>query len=180
MSDEHGALVASGVVETRATPPDPHNGWHFESVQQNRTRFTVDYAAQGADVTAPSITSIALRDTTLAFSAGDYSYGVFPRLNGPVSATVSWRVSGTKEWTPLVLTPAQTDLDDRTASGHWPMGYGYTADLSAAFAHADSAFDLRFEVTDTAGNRTTWIEERALSVGNPPPPPGAGPRRGAF
>jgi len=198
--DDKDNVVSTGQTGRGHRYPEAKPGHRFESIRpkletagrRGQATYVVQFGT-GSDLLAPSITSMSIRNAsgaavdrlgngekaTMYLSAGDYTYGIYARYNHIETGAVhvSYRVNGTKEWTPLTLTFAGDDIGDRAVTGHWPTGRAFTADLSGATAHPDSAIDLKFELSDPAGNRATWTQERAFDVGNVPPPPGPGPRR---
>lgn len=192
--DGANAQKSSGVLEVDQSPnlPEPQPGDRFLAVRgemnvagrPSRGELEVRFGSDPADVIAPTLTSLRVVNAlgriigrlepgsavALHFSAADFEYpsGATRPLNA--AATRVWyRLSGTSAWVPINAVTHGSDLGSLTTLGHPPTGDQIRADLSPSTGTAGSV-DIRIQVEDTAGNRTTWTQAPAFIVGSPTTP----------
>jgi hypothetical protein len=179
--DATGALVASGTNELPQVQP------RFRYAATNnilRGELEVVFASVAGDLVAPSLTSLRVLDIDgpltdrlalgefgrLQFSAADFAGDFSTRATRPERTRVSYRMHGALIWSPLQVVLEGADFGSPATLGHLPSGDIYRVDLSPATAVA-SFIDLRIELEDAAGNRTTWTQSRAFAAGDPVAPP---------
>jgi subtilisin family serine protease len=142
-----------------------------------KTSLTMNVDSTRADYLPPTLTSLYLTDgagmttrtipshsaSAIYFSAADYAYTPF-RTYQPIrgdATALSYRDSGATAWTPLPITQMTED----------PFaGFIYRADLSAVANVESARIDLKFDLTDNAGNTTSVVMQPAFSVGPEYPP----------
>jgi len=147
--------------------------------QTSRGELEVRFGTNAEDLVAPTLTSLRVTKSngrltdrvdlhsaaSLVFSAADFNYPTdLTRQLNSAATRVSYRVHGTGEWRPLTVVLTGTDEGNRAAVGHIPAGDLYRVDLSAA-TPASGFIDLRIELEDAAGNRTSWTQAPAFAVG---------------
>jgi hypothetical protein len=160
----------------------------------SRGEVEVRFGGDRADLEAPTLTALRVMNAqgrlaerldrngnaSLFFAAGDYHYppaqqramGTTRELKREATR-VSFRAHGTASWIPLTPVHLGSDLGVVLDLRRFPVGEMYRADLSAVTRAGADAVDLRFEIEDVAGNRTTWTQSPAIIVagdGAPPPP----------
>ncbi|HEX6087697.1 MAG TPA: S8 family serine peptidase [Thermoanaerobaculia bacterium] len=161
----------------------------------SRGEVEVRFGSDRADLEAPTLTALRVLNAqgrlterlerngnaSLFFAAGDYHYPPAEQRNAMGSTRdlkreatrVSFRAHGTATWIPLTPVHLGSDLGVVLDLRRFPAGEMYRADLSAVTRAGADAVDLRIEIEDTAGNRTTWTQSPAIIVsgdGTPPPP----------
>lgn len=152
----------------------------------SRADLEVQFGDDGGDLVAPTLTSLRIVDhngrlaeqfdphaaAALVFSAADFDYpfGIRTLAMKTEATRVSYRFAGTSEWRPLAVVFNGSDTGSFSELGRLPAGDLYRADLSPATI--GGAVDLRIEVEDVHGNRTTWTQSPAFMAT-------AGPRRRA-
>jgi hypothetical protein len=160
----------------------------------SRGEVEVRFGSDRADLDAPTLTALRVMNAqgrlaqrldrngnaSLFFAAGDYHYP--PADQKALGSTrdlkreatrVSFRAHGTANWIPLTPVHLGSDLGVVLDLRRFPAGEMYRADLSAVTRAGADAVDLRIEMEDVAGNRTTWTQSPAIIVdgdGTPPPP----------
>jgi hypothetical protein len=164
------------------------------SGRASRGELEVRFGSDPSDLIAPTLTSLRVVNAqnrltehfdrngtaTLFFSAADLAYPF--RAFGETrelkrEATRVWyRVHGTTEWQPVSPVWQSSDLGSPTSLGHFPAGELWTADLSPATRTGADAIDLRIEIEDVPGNRSTWTQSPAFLIGTNSAP-GARKRR---
>jgi hypothetical protein len=93
---------------------------------------------------------------------------------------LSYRAHGTATWVPLFPVYQGSDPGSVDTLHRFPAGDMYRAELYAVTRAGTDAIDLRIEIEDLAGNRTTWTQSPAILItGNTTPPPLPGRRRAA-
>ena len=168
----------------------------------SRGEVEVRFGRDPADLHAPTLTALRVLNAqgrlaarlerngnaSLFFAAGDYHYPPADQRNLMGSTRdlkreatrVSFRAHGTANWTPLTPVHQGSDLGSVADLRRFPAGELYRADLSAVTRAGAEAVDLRIELEDAAGNRTTWTQSPAILVaGNGTPPPLRPKRRAA-
>jgi subtilisin family serine protease len=179
--DASGSLVASGTTETPQVQP------RFRYVATNnvlRGELEVVFGDVANDLIAPTFTSLRVLDATgalterlaageagaLRFSAADFAIDSSTRPTRPERTRVSYRIHGAGIWSPLQVVIEGSEPGSPSTLGHLPSGDIYRVDLSPASVTA-GLVDLRIELEDAAGNRTTWTQSPAFAVGNAVAPP---------
>ena len=66
----------------------------------------------------------------------------------------------------MEVTELLESSEPGTTTGYHPIGYLYSADLSAVTMFEDTAIDLRIEVEDGSGNTGSWVMEPAFTIGD--------------
>jgi hypothetical protein len=188
--DAAGTRISGGTIDPNrgAVPAAAPNGsrlvvrreWRHATGLTTRGTLEVAFAPTGSDLTAPTITSLRIADSTgtatarlaqgaaasLHFSAADLDHAKRMELKPTKSEATraAWRRAGASEWTPLSLGADGFENGSVTTLGHVPAGDLHRADLSAA-ALVPGLVDLRIDLEDLAGNRVVWTQEGALFVG---------------
>lgn len=197
MRDATGAIIGSGPLDANRPAPRLGAGHRYQVISGNFnvagrvSRGVLDVAhstaANPTDLLPPTIGSMRLLGSkgvptdvlargeaaTLEFSAADYGFespGVVGALSSRADATKAWfRISGSRDWRPLVVSKASSEIGSRSTLGHLAYGDLYRADMKDATALGDVMVDLKIEIEDMAGNHVTWTQEPAFAVGAPPP-----------
>ncbi len=187
MYGSDATVMASGTYRT-AEPPRPVPNGRFVAVSdalpgptgRSRGELEVqfgDLGGDGKDVNAPTLTSMRILDAhgratshvtagtaaSLAFSAIDLEWGWFTEGLRSERTRVWYRVSGSPDW--IERTAAIQGYEYFINSRHdTPSGDLYRVDLSPATARAGVTVDVRIQVEDLSGNRTTWTYSPAVFV----------------
>lgn len=166
----------------------------------SRGEVEARFGSDPSDFDAPTLTTLRVLDAqgraasrlarnsnaSLFFAAGDYFYppntprdrfGSTRDLKREATR-VSYRPHGSAGWIPLTPVHQGSDLGDVNLLQRFPAGEMYRADLSSATRAGTDAVDLRIEIEDVAGNRTTWTQSPAIVLTGEAPPP-SGKRRSA-
>jgi subtilisin family serine protease len=159
----------------------------------SRGEVEVRFGNDPGDLQAPTLTALRVMNgqgrlaerlarngnASLFFAAGDFDYPPANQRNLGSTRELKreatkafYRAHGTAAWIPLTPVHQGSDLGSVLALRRFPAGEMYRADLSAATRAGADAVDLRIDVEDVAGNRTTWTQSPAMLVfddGTPPP-----------
>jgi subtilisin family serine protease len=163
--------------------------------QPSRGELEVRFGSDPNDLIAPTLTTLRVMNgqgriaerldrtsnASLFFAAADLEYppaeqrrfGSTRELKREVTKAF-YRPHGTPNWLPLIPVHQGSDLGSVDALHRFPAGEMYRADLSSVTRSGAVAVDLRIEIEDLAGNRTTWTQSPAIFLsgeGGPPPPP---------
>lgn len=174
--DPTGTLAASGTSETPQVQPRHR---YVSTNTALRGELDVVFGDNASDLLAPTFTSLRVLNTagalsehvavgeaaTLRFSAADFTSDFSTRITRPERTRVSWRAHGDIAWIPLQVVVEGTDTGSPSTLGHVPSGDLYRADLTPATATA-KFIDLRIELEDASGNRTTWTQLSVFAVGD--------------
>ncbi|PYQ30050.1 MAG: hypothetical protein DMF56_10010 [Acidobacteria bacterium] len=166
--------------------------------QPSRGEVEVRFGSDPNDLDAPTLTALRVlnaqgrlaekleknSNASLFFAAGDYFYppadqrsklGSTRELKREATK-VFYRAHGSATWTPLTAVHQGSDLGDVAQLRRFPAGEMYRTDLAAVTRAGADSVDLRIEIEDIAGNRTTWTQSPAIilsgDAGQPPPPTG--------
>jgi hypothetical protein len=163
-------LSAKGRYTIEATD----DATQFPDVPQ-QVKVTMSLDSSLEDYLPPTLTAIYLTDgagqtirnprphsaATLYFSAADYAYtsgNVRTYQPVRVDRTALWyRYSGAPAWTPLTVTQLNEEP---------PTGFVYRASLAGLTGVDWARVDLKIDVEDNAGNKTSTVLSPAFSVGS--------------
>jgi subtilisin family serine protease len=174
--DEGPAPVAGGrYVATRSLLP--------VAGRASRGELDVRFGSDVSDLIAPTITTLRIvngegrlaerfernAEAAVLFSATDLAYvaralGITRDLKREATR-VSYRIHGTTEWHPVSAVWQSSNHGAAETLNHFPAGELWRADLSAATRSGAEAIDLRIEIEDVPGNRSTWTQAPAFAIG---------------
>jgi subtilisin family serine protease len=147
-----------------------------------RGELEVHFGNDGNDLVPPTLTSLRVVDgqgriaasvprnsgAALHFAAADIDYTLDNRTRAmKPEATRAWyRASGAGTWLPLPVAFQRSDNGSFMTLGRMPAGDLYRVDLSSTTA-GSGGVDLRVEIEDAAGNRSSWTLAPAFAVTAP-------------
>jgi subtilase family protein len=188
--------------------PPPQSGGRYVAArddmnvagQPSRGEVEVRFGNDPSDLDAPTLTALRVlnaqgrlaeklehnSNASLFFAAGDYfyppadqrKYGATRELKREATR-VFYRAHDSANWVALTAVHQGSDLGDVLELRRFPVGEMYRADLAAVTRAGADAIDLRIEVEDVAGNRTTWTQSPAIILAGESTPPPMGKRRSA-
>lgn len=195
LDDDRGTVNTYLSDGSIGAPPKPVPGGRYVVTREgllaaghvSRGVLEVSFGSNADDLEPPSLTSLRIVDhggrnidrltrgaaATLRLSAADFDYrkAMETKVWRP-EATRAWiRQTGTIDWRPLTLVFEGADLGNANTLRHVPSGDLFRADLSSITSGAEALYDLRIDVEDAAGNRATWTQSPAFSVGTVAAPP---------
>jgi subtilisin family serine protease len=181
---DNKGLRFSGVGYSNAVDVSAKGAYHLEATNNgslypgvNKTTFvTMDLDSTRADYLPPALTTMMMLDGTgalatrlephgsgsLLFSAADFAPNGNNRLYQPIrtdSTAVSYRYSGETAWRPLTATQV---TEAPAISG---TGILFRVDLASVANVSGGLVDLKIDLADNAGNRTTETMAPAFSIG---------------